>query len=96
MSFALLVNIRTNPSTRTAFMEKLAANAKAARSEPGCLVFDVLVDPVDPDHVMLYEIYESESAFQTHQATAAFKSYLAEAVPLLAARDRTILTRLSH
>ena len=96
MSFALVVNIRTKPETRIAFMEKLAANAEAARSESGCLVFDVLVDPVDPDHVMLYEIYESESAFQAHQATEAFKSYLAEAVPLLAERGRTIMTRLSH
>ena len=43
MSFALVVNIRTKPETRIAFMQKLA-----------------------------------------------------DAVPLLAARDRTIMTRLSH
>ena len=96
MSFALVVNIRTHPETRAAFMEKLAANAAAARAEPGCLSFDVLVHPDDPDRVMLYEIYQSEAAFQEHQATAAFKTYLAEAVPLVASRDRTFMTRVSR
>jgi quinol monooxygenase YgiN len=95
MSFALVVNIRTKPETRAAFMEKLAANAAAARSEPGCLTFDVLVHPDDPDRVMLYEIYQNETAFQEHQATAAFKTYLAEAVPMVASRDRTFMTRIS-
>ena len=96
MSFALVVNIRTKPETRAAFMEKLAANAAAARAEPGCLTFDVLVHPDDPDRVMLYEIYQSEAAFQEHQATPAFKTYLAEAVPMLAERDRVFMSRISH
>ncbi len=96
MSYGLVVNIRTNPETRTAFMQKLAANAAAARAEPGCLTFDVLVNPEDPNKVMLYEIYKSEDAFKEHQATQAFKTYLAEAVPMLAARDRTFMTRISN
>ncbi len=96
MSYGLVVNIRTNPETRTTFMEKLAANAAAARAEPGCLTFDVLVNPEDPNKVMLYEIYKSEDAFKEHQATQAFKTYLAEAVPMLAARDRTFMTRISN
>ena len=96
MSFALIVNIQTKPETCTAFMEKLAANAAAARSEAGCLTFDVLVQPEDPDKIVLYEVYKSEAAFQEHQATQPFKTYLAEAVPMLAARDRTFMTRISH
>ena len=96
MSYGLVVHIVTKPETRTAFMEKLAVNASAARSEPGCLTFDVLVNPEDPNKVMLYEVYRSEEAFKEHQATQAFKTYLAEAVPLLAARDRTFMTRVSH
>ncbi len=96
MSYGLVVHIRTHPETRAAFMEKLAANAAAARTEPGCLTFDVLVSPEDPDRIMLYEVYKSEAAFQQHQATQAFKTYMAEAVPMLAARDRTFMTRISH
>lgn len=96
MSFGLVVHIRTHPETRNAFMDKLAANAAAARTEPGCLTFDVLVNPEDPNRIMLYEVYESEAAFQEHQATQAFKAYLAEAVPMLAGRERAFMTRLSH
>ncbi len=96
MSYALVVRIRTKPETRAAFMEKLAANAAAARAEPGCLRFEVLVEPGDPDSLMLYEVYKSEAAFQEHQGTQPFKTYLAEAVPMLAARERTFFTRVSH
>lgn len=96
MSFALVVNIRIKPENLDVFMQKLAANAAAARKEPGCLAFEVLADPNDPARVMLYEVYESQAAFQAHQETEAFKVYLAEAVPLLAERGRTFMTRVSH
>ena len=96
MSYALVVQIRIRPENVATFMDMLAANAAAARKEPGCLTFDVLVDPQDPARVMLYEVYASEAAFQQHQAQEAFKVYLAEAVPLLAEREREFKTRVSH
>lgn len=95
MSFALVVHIRIKPEHVDTFMEKLAANAAAARKEPGCLTFDVLVDPENGTRVMLYEVYRSEAAFQAHQQGQAFKTYMAEAVPLLADRQRQLLTRVS-
>lgn len=94
MSYALAVRIRIKPEHIDSFMEKLKANAAAARSEPGCLTFDVLVDPADRSRLMLYEVYKSEAAFQEHQKGEAFKVYLAEAVPLLAERERQFLTRI--
>ena len=96
MSFALVVKIRIKPENVDAFMQKLAANAAAARKEAECLTFDVLVDPQDKTRVMLYEIYQSEAAFQVHQTQPAFKTYLEEAVPLLAERGREFYTRVSH
>ena len=90
MSFVLQVNIRIKPENVDAFMQKLQANAAAARKEPGCRQFDVLVDPQDKTRVMLYEVYDDEKAFEVHQQGAAFKAYIAEAVPLLASRERTI------
>ena len=45
MAFVLLVNIRVKPENVAAFMQKLGDNARAARKEPGCRQFDVLVDP---------------------------------------------------
>ena len=88
MALVLQVNIRIKPENVDAFMAKVTENGKAARSEPGCRAFEVLVDPEDKTKVMLFEIYDDQKAFEVHQAGAAFKKYLAEAVPLLASRER--------
>jgi quinol monooxygenase YgiN len=94
MSLVLQVEIRIKPENVKAFMEKLAVNAAAARKEPGCKQFDVLVDPKDPTRVMLYEVYADERAFEAHQQHAHFKEYIAQAVPLLASRERHFWKRL--
>ena len=93
MSFVLAVNIRIKPESVDAFMKGVLENARAARKEPGCRQFEVLVDPNDRGKAMLFEIYDDESAFEAHQATPHFKRYLAEAVPLLASRERSIWKR---
>ena len=93
MSFVLVVNIRIKPENVNAFMKQLNENAAAARKEPGCKQFDVLVDPKDKAKVMLYEVYSDEKAFEAHQQTPHFKKYLAEAVPMLAARERSVWQR---
>jgi (4S)-4-hydroxy-5-phosphonooxypentane-2,3-dione isomerase len=94
VSFVLEVKIRIQSEHVENFMAKLAENAKAARGEPGCKTFDVSVDPNDRTSVMLYEVYADEKAFQTHQETPHFKKYLAEAVPLLASRERRFWKRV--
>jgi (4S)-4-hydroxy-5-phosphonooxypentane-2,3-dione isomerase len=94
MSFVLQVDIRIQPGNVDAFMAKLRVNAAAARSEAGCKQFDVVVDPNDTTHVMLYEVYDDAKAFEQHQQTAAFKAYVTEAVPLLASRERHIWARV--
>jgi (4S)-4-hydroxy-5-phosphonooxypentane-2,3-dione isomerase len=95
MNFVLQVQIRIKPENVEAFMKKLAENAAAARKEPGCKQFDVVVDPKDRTSVMLYEVYADEKAFEEHQKGAAFKKYVAEAVPLLASRERHVWRRVS-
>jgi autoinducer 2-degrading protein len=95
MAFVLQVDIRIRPESVDAFMQKLADNAEAARGEPGCRQFDVVVDPTDRTHVMLYEVYVDEKAFEHHQQTSAFRKYLEKAVPLLASRERHVWKRVS-
>ena len=91
--FVLQVNIRIKPESVDAFMKKALENAREARKEPGCRQFDVLVDPKDSARVMLYEVYDDEQAFETHQQTPHFRKYIAEAVPLLASRERQVWKR---
>ncbi len=93
MSYVLQVALRIKPGNVEPFMKQVIENAAEARKEPGCRHFDVLVDPQDPAHVMLYEIYDDEAAFAAHQATGHFKRYLAEAVPLLESRQRIVWKR---
>jgi quinol monooxygenase YgiN len=89
----LVVGIRIKPEHVESFMAEVMANARAARAEPGCRQFEVLVDKDDPTRLMLYEIYADEAAFEAHQQTPHFKHYLANAVPLLAARERAFMRR---
>jgi quinol monooxygenase YgiN len=93
MSFVLAVNLRIKPEYVEAFMAGVLANARAARKEPGCRQFEVLVDASDRTKVMLFEVYDDDKAFEAHQQTPHFKKYLAEAVPLLASRERHMLER---
>jgi len=94
MSFVLLVSIRIKPENVERFMQGIGENARAAREEPGCRQFEVLVDAKDRTRVVLFEVYDDEQAFEAHQATPHFKKYLAEAVPLLASRERQVFTRV--
>jgi quinol monooxygenase YgiN len=86
----LQVDIRIKPENVDPWMKMALENAREARKEPGCRHFDVLVDPADRTRVMLYEIYDDQSAFEAHQQTPHFKKYMAEAVPLLASRERKL------
>ncbi len=94
MSYVLQVEIRIKPGNVDTFMQRLAENAAAARKEPGCRQFDVDVDPNDPTRVMLYEVYADDRAFEAHQQTPHFRKYVAEAVPLLASRERHVWKRI--
>ena len=95
MSLVLQVNIKIKPESVDSFMKKVLENATSARKEPGCKQFDVLVDPADKTKVMLYEVYADEKGFEEHQQGAAFKKYVAEAVPLLASRERRVWKRVN-
>ncbi len=88
MSFVLVVSIRIKPENVDKWIPMAVENACQSRREPGCRQFDVLVDPKDRTKVLLYEVYDDEKAFDAHQQTPHFKQYLADAVPLLAHRER--------
>jgi quinol monooxygenase YgiN len=93
MNFVLTVMLRVKPENVERFMTEVLANGREARKEPGCRQFEVLVDPADRTKVVLFEVYDDAKAFEAHQQTPHFKRYLAEAVPLLASRERHMLQR---
>jgi (4S)-4-hydroxy-5-phosphonooxypentane-2,3-dione isomerase len=93
MNVVLAVNLRIQRENVERFMAALLSNAREARKEPGCRQFEVLVDMSDPTKMFLFEVYDDAKAFEAHQQTPHFKKYFAEAVPLLASRERHMLKR---
>jgi len=65
------------------FREVTLENAKASRSEAGCVRFDVLQQADDPSRFTFIEMFVSEEAGAIHRETSHFKKWLEEATPLM-------------
>jgi autoinducer 2-degrading protein len=64
---AIVATIKTVAGKRDEYMASLKAHGeRCLATEPGTLQFDILVPLEDPDTIMLYEVYASAEAFQTH------------------------------
>lgn len=63
-------------SHREHFIEEMIEDARGSlENEPGCLRFDIIQDPEDPNRIWLYEIYRDKQAFQQHIETPHFKKW---------------------
>jgi autoinducer 2-degrading protein len=89
-SAALYVNavdLDIVPAEREKFLAAIKENGAATVKEPGCRQFDILVLASNPNHVFLYEVYDSEAALQAHRATDHFKAYAATTANMVAKRE---------
>jgi quinol monooxygenase YgiN len=68
----------------------------SVQQEPGCLQFDVVQDNANPHHLMLFEVYRDEAAFQAHGKMPYVADFLAKARPMFAKTTMTKLTRKAH
>jgi len=89
------VDLDIVPSERDKFLAAIAEDAAATIKEPGCLQFDVLVLADDPNHLFLYEVYQSETAFRAHRETENFKKYASTTANMVAKRVTRTMTALS-
>ena len=89
------VDLDIVPSERDKFLEAIAEDAGATIKEPGCIQFDVLMLAKDPNHLFLYEVYESETAFRAHRETDHFKKYAATTASMVAKRVTRPMTAIS-
>ncbi|MEM7694216.1 MAG: putative quinol monooxygenase [Pseudomonadota bacterium] len=95
--FAILVTIRTAPGERDTFLPLVQKNAAASvADEPGCHRFDVLIDPAEPDTVLLYEVYDAADDLDAHRNTPHYKAFDAAAGPLVVERSIRRLTLTNH
>lgn len=56
------------PGERDRYLDSRMASMFSARAEPGCLEFVRSPDPVEPDRIRLFELWESEEALDAHLA----------------------------
>lgn len=89
--FVVWVDFRLKSGARERFRKLVNANATASvRSENGCRRFDVTEARDEPDRVLLYEIYESQAAFEDHCRTAHFDEFNTQSAPLVETKLVTI------
>jgi (4S)-4-hydroxy-5-phosphonooxypentane-2,3-dione isomerase len=57
------------------FLAALKENGAASVKEPGCREFNISVSQKDPNHLLIYEVYNDAAAAEAHTATDHFKKY---------------------
>ncbi|MCY6381151.1 putative quinol monooxygenase [Hoeflea prorocentri] len=89
--FAVVVTFQIKTEHWDSFLEIMRDNARASKElEPACRHFDVCTDDSRPYEVFLYELYDDEAAFETHQRMAHFKEFSAAAADMIA--DKSVIT----
>jgi autoinducer 2-degrading protein len=92
--YIVTVEFTVKPDRIAAFMPLMVENARASRErEPGCRQFDVCVDPEAAHRVFLYEVYDDRRAFDTHLASAHFKTFDAAVGDMVAQKKVRTYTR---
>jgi (4S)-4-hydroxy-5-phosphonooxypentane-2,3-dione isomerase len=69
------------------FLAALKENGAAAVKEPGCREFNIAVSQKDPNHVLIYEVYNDAAAAEAHTATEHFKKYKAATAGMTTKRE---------
>jgi quinol monooxygenase YgiN len=81
--FAIVATIRTVPGKRDDYLAFLRAHGKRClATEPGTLQFEILVPQEEADTILLYELYASPEAFQTHWNGTSIQQMKQEAAGL--------------
>jgi quinol monooxygenase YgiN len=70
----IVATFKTAPGKRDEYIKHLKAHGQRCRAtEPGTLAFEILVPKKEADTILLYEVYESPEAFQTHWKGASIQ-----------------------
>ncbi|MGI9436119.1 MAG: putative quinol monooxygenase [Geminicoccaceae bacterium] len=74
--FVIVAEFEVKPEKIDRFMELAIEDAsQSIAKEPDCLQFDVTILEDNPNHVLLYEVYADEAAFDAHLETPHCKVF---------------------
>ena len=81
------VDIDVVPGQIDNYLVALKENGAASVHEPGCREFNILLSQKDPNHVLIFEVYNDAAAAQAHRETDHFKKYAATTKDMVAKRE---------
>jgi len=85
--FVVAVFYEAKPGCADRLRSALTAQAAEARAnERGCQQYDVSQDPIDPGAFMLYEVFDSEAAFNAHHELEHYARFASEVEPWVASK----------
>jgi (4S)-4-hydroxy-5-phosphonooxypentane-2,3-dione isomerase len=82
--YVVCVRIQVLPQCVDEFVEATKANYEGTRKEAGNVRFDVLRGTDDPGRFFLYEVYNDEADFRSHQQTAHYLAWRERIAPMMA------------
>ncbi|HAZ41140.1 MAG TPA: antibiotic biosynthesis monooxygenase [Methylococcaceae bacterium] len=88
-----LVHVQVKADCLEAFIEATRINHEGSVSEPGNLRFDILQDPEDDGHFILYEAYRSEADALDHKQTAHYLTWRDTVAEMMAAPRKGVPMR---
>ena len=66
MSITTITQISVQAGRLRQFLALIEANAAETRGFPGCISFDYLTNPENPDQVVFIEVWDSEGAQESY------------------------------
>lgn len=86
--YVIWVDFDIDPARMDTFMTLLGENARTSlAAEPGCRRFDLLAPLTARSAVSLYEIYDSEAAFQAHLDSSHYKAFAEAVAPAILRKE---------
>lgn len=76
MSVRLVITFTAAPGKGSEFAEALKGRCQEVVAEPGCEQFEVFRSVVDPDKLVLLELWKDEAALKAHAAANATRAPL--------------------
>jgi (4S)-4-hydroxy-5-phosphonooxypentane-2,3-dione isomerase len=94
--FVMLVKLQVKPELVNDFKAAILKNAElSVERDPGCVRFDVLQQPDDPTHWLLYEVYDKEQAWVDHRQAPHFLAFMEVGERAILSREATKLTGIN-
>jgi len=72
-----------DPADREAFLASRDEAIRRSRDEPGCIVYVLAPDPLEPGRVVLFERWANEEALEAHRLGMQASPPAAGGVPIL-------------